>query len=38
VVTPGVIEDVYGLPVIIGELGGVRCVVPSEPASEALKD
>jgi len=28
VITPSVIEDVYGLPVIIGELGGVRCVIP----------
>ncbi|MDD1689615.1 MAG: ABC transporter ATP-binding protein [Methanoregula sp.] len=28
VVTPLVIEKVYGLPVIIGELGGVRCVIP----------
>lgn len=28
IVTPSVIEDVYGLPVIIGELGGVRCVIP----------
>ncbi|MEN6395629.1 MAG: ABC transporter ATP-binding protein [Methanoregula sp.] len=28
VVTEDVIEDVYGLPVMIGELGGVRCVIP----------
>lgn len=28
IVTPSVIEDVYGLPVMIGELGGVRCVIP----------
>lgn len=28
VVTPPVIEKVYGLPVMIGELGGVRCVIP----------
>jgi iron complex transport system ATP-binding protein len=28
IVTPSVIEEVYGLPVIIGELGGVRCVIP----------
>ena len=28
IVSPTVIEDVYGLPVIIGELGGVRCVIP----------
>lgn len=31
VVTPGVVEEVYGLPVIIGELGGVRCVIPGDP-------
>jgi len=28
IVTSTVIEEVYGLPVFIGELGGVRCVVP----------
>jgi len=28
IVTPAVIEDVYGLPVMIGEFGGVRCVIP----------
>ncbi len=28
IVTPAIIEDVYGLPVIIGEFGGVRCVIP----------
>ena len=28
IVTPSVIEEVYGLPVMIGELGGVRCVIP----------
>jgi ABC-type cobalamin/Fe3+-siderophores transport systems, ATPase components len=27
-VTPGIIEEVYGIPVIIGDLGGVRCIVP----------
>lgn len=27
-VTAEVINEVYGLPVIIGELGGMRCVVP----------
>ncbi len=27
-ITSDIIRDVYGLPVIIGELGGVRCVVP----------
>jgi iron complex transport system ATP-binding protein len=28
IVTPLIIEEVYGLPVMIGELGGVRCVIP----------
>ncbi|OPX64380.1 MULTISPECIES: ABC transporter ATP-binding protein [unclassified Methanoregula] len=28
IVTPSVIEDVYGLPVMIGEFGGIRCVIP----------
>lgn len=28
IVTPEVIEEVYGLPVMIGEFGGVRCVIP----------
>lgn len=28
IVTPAVIEEVYGLPVLIGEFGGVRCVIP----------
>lgn len=28
IVTPSVIEEVYGLPVMIGTLGGVRCVIP----------
>jgi iron complex transport system ATP-binding protein len=37
VVTPGVIEEVYGLPVIIGELGGVRCVVPGELPGETVE-
>jgi iron complex transport system ATP-binding protein len=27
-ITPRTIEEVYGLPVIIGKLGGVTCVVP----------
>ncbi len=27
-VTPDVIEEVYGIPVIIRELGEVRCIVP----------
>jgi len=38
VVTPGIIEEVYGLPVIIGELGGFRCVVPGDPVCEPLND
>ncbi|MCQ1535450.1 ABC transporter ATP-binding protein [Methanosarcina sp. KYL-1] len=28
VITPRVIEDVYGLPVVIGEIAGMRCIVP----------
>jgi len=32
VITPQVIEEVYGLPVVIGEVAGMQCVVP-----EALK-
>jgi iron complex transport system ATP-binding protein len=31
VITPQVIEEVYGLPVIIGEISGRRCVVPGNP-------
>jgi iron complex transport system ATP-binding protein len=31
-VTPEVIRDVYGIPVILGELGGLRCVVPDRAA------
>jgi len=31
VITPQVIEEVYGLPVIIGEIAGMRCVVPGSP-------
>ncbi|HPY59893.1 MAG TPA: ABC transporter ATP-binding protein [Methanospirillum sp.] len=27
-VTPDIIEDVYGLPVMMGMVGGVRCIVP----------
>lgn len=27
-ITPQTIEEVYGLPVVIGKLGGVTCVVP----------
>ncbi|AKB79764.1 Iron(III) dicitrate transport ATP-binding protein [Methanosarcina horonobensis HB-1 = JCM 15518] len=32
VVTPQVIEDVYGLTVVIGEIAGMRCVVPGSPS------
>lgn len=32
VITPQVIEEVYGLPVVIGEISGMRCVVPGSPA------
>ena len=28
IITPEIIEEVYGLPVMIGEFGGVRCVIP----------
>lgn len=38
VVSPGVIEEVYGLPVVIGELAGVRCVVPAGEACELVND
>lgn len=31
VITPKVIEEVYGLPVVIGEIAGMRCVVPGSP-------
>jgi len=27
-VTPEIIEDVYGLPVMMGSVGGIRCIVP----------
>jgi iron complex transport system ATP-binding protein len=37
-VSSAVIEEVYGLPVVIGELGGVRCVVPAGQACEVLND
>ena len=37
-VSSAVIEEVYGLPVGIGELGGVRCVVPAGQACEVLND
>ena len=29
-ITPDIIREVYGIPVIIGELEGVRCVVPDQ--------
>jgi iron complex transport system ATP-binding protein len=31
VLTSEVIEEVYGLPVVIGEVAGMRCVVPGSP-------
>ena len=31
VITSEVIEEVYGLPVVIGEVAGMRCVVPRKP-------
>lgn len=31
VITSEAIEDVYGLPVVIGEVAGKRCVVPGSP-------
>jgi len=34
-VTPDIIEDVYGLPVMMGMVGGVRCIVPGLQPSEA---
>jgi len=38
IVTPGVIEEVYGLPVIMGELGGVHCVVPGSTVCKPIQD
>lgn len=38
VVNPEVIEEVYGLPVVIGSLAGIRCVVPAEQACELMND
>jgi iron complex transport system ATP-binding protein len=32
VITPEIIEEVYGLPVVIGEVAGIRCVVPGSAA------
>jgi iron complex transport system ATP-binding protein len=34
-VTPTIIEEVYGLPVMMGMVGGVRCIVPGLQPSEA---
>lgn len=34
-VTPEIIEDVYGLPVMMGMVGGVRCIVPGLQPMEA---
>lgn len=34
-VTPDIIEDVYGLPVMMGMVGGVRCIVPGIQPCEA---
>ncbi|HET8687293.1 MAG TPA: iron ABC transporter ATP-binding protein, partial [Methanosarcina sp.] len=31
VITPHVIEEVYGLPAVIGEIAGMQHVVPSRP-------
>ncbi len=31
VITPQVIEEVYGLPVVIGKIAGMRYVVPGSP-------
>lgn len=36
VITSEVIEEVYGLPVIIGEVAGMRCVVPGSPAWDCV--
>lgn len=38
IVTPGVIEEVYGLPVIMGELGGVRCAFPGSTVCGPIQD
>ncbi|MBP1928669.1 iron complex transport system ATP-binding protein [Methanolinea mesophila] len=38
VVTPGIIEEVYGLPVLIWDLEGVRCVIPGHPEDHAPAD
>lgn len=38
IVTPGVFEEVYGLPVIMGELGGVSCAFPESTFCEPIQD
>ena len=38
VITSEVIEEVYGLPVIIGEVAGMRCVVPRSPEWDCTHD
>ncbi|MDH7592900.1 MAG: hypothetical protein QHG99_00900 [Methanomicrobiales archaeon] len=36
VVTSGMVEEIYSLPVIIGEIGGMTCVVPRCNAKGAI--
>jgi iron complex transport system ATP-binding protein len=31
IITPHMVEEVYGLPVVIGEIAGMRYVVPESP-------
>ncbi|MGA9189768.1 MAG: ABC transporter ATP-binding protein [Methanosarcina sp.] len=38
VVTSEMIEEVYGLPVVIGEIAGMRCVVPRSPEWDCIDD
>ena len=38
VITSEVIEEVYGLPVIIGEVAGMRCVVPGSPEWDCTRN
>ena len=38
VITSEVIEEVYGLPVVIGEVAGMRCVVPGSPEWDGIDD
>jgi iron complex transport system ATP-binding protein len=35
-ITPDIIREVYGIPVIIGELEGIRCVVPDRCSIDSL--